>query len=296
MIYHEDIIYRPPMESNSVLLELCTGCSYGKCTFCRCSSGKEDFCLYPDEEIREQLSKLSGGYRGERRLFITGGNVFAFKAEFLSYIFSLIKFYLPGIDYISMYARAEDVLNKPEEKITGLKQEGLGTLYIGVESGSDRILSLCNKGTDTDRMLKAFGILDSLGVNYGISIITGLGGEGTADEASSSTAEFINRLYPESIRVMTLTPLEGTKLFEDVETGRFKLQSQRESLTEEKLLLEKLIIKRRCLFASNHVSNLIPLVGFLPDDKDRLLRELKSGIEKYDSGDIRVRDDKDSAW
>lgn len=57
MLYEEDIVYRPPLEAQSALLEITCGCTYGKCSFCRCSDGTNKFhCIaLPTIAVNAQL-------------------------------------------------------------------------------------------------------------------------------------------------------------------------------------------------------------------------------------------------
>ena len=277
---HSEIVYRPPTESESLLLEVSTGCSYGKCSFCRCSAEDSPLLLAPREELIRQLRELSQSDNRTGRIFFTGGNVFAFRSDYLLEVFDLTRSWLPQVRQFSMYARATDILAKSPEELIELKLNGLSTLYIGVESGSDRLLRQCRKGVGTREMLQAFSVLDAYESPYGVSCIIGLGGKGSAKPAAEATAELLNRIFPESVRIMRLTPLPGTELFRQVQEGSFVLQSEKESLEEEILLL-RLVSPRRmnCLFVANHLSNQVPIAGFLPRDKEQMLHSLQAALK-----------------
>lgn len=287
IIEESKIVYRPPVECESLLLEVCVGCSYGKCSFCRCSSADQIFCLCPWEQMEKDLLEIRASGTTNRRIFLAGGNVFAFKSQMLLDLFGIIREYLPFIHEFSMYARAADILNKNIEQLLALKAKGLSTLYVGVESGSNRLLKDCNKGITTEEMQKAFEILDTLEIPYGLSCIIGLGGKGTAREAAAATSTFLNRLAPQSLRIMRLTPIIGTELFWRVQEGSFVCQDEKESLWEEYLLLKGLKLRsNRCLFVANHLSNLVPMSGFLPNRKDEMLNILSQALHDIEMGTI----------
>ncbi len=282
MLYTHDVVYRPPPEQNSVLLEIATGCSYGKCDFCRYSTGEEPLCLISPELIQRNIYILSQAYPGSERMFLLGGNVLAFKTEFLCKLFQEIKLIFPSIRTISMYARAKDVLNKSVEQLMSLRELGMDTLYIGIESGSNRILKIHNKGISSGEMLAALMKLDKLGIPYGLSFIIGLGGKGSYHENATESSNFINKTYPQSIRLMTLTVFTGTVLERKIQLGDFVLQDEYESLLEEEILIKNLELDAvDTLFVANHVSNRVPLLGLLPRDKARILKELRTEIDSY---------------
>lgn len=66
---------------------------------------------------------------------------------------------------------------KSDEDILLLKSMGLCDLHIGVESGSDSILEMVNKGITSFDTLTALQRLDKLGVGYYLTIILGWGGK-----------------------------------------------------------------------------------------------------------------------
>lgn len=281
MLYQEDIIYRPPFEAESMLIEVTIGCTYGKCTFCMCSSGEREFEMIPMDTLEENIQILGIHEWHKTSAFLLGENVFALSTERLKAIFQLINKYAPNVNKISMYSRAVDVLSKSKAELMQLKILGLGDLYIGIESGNDEILKACEKGETVAELREALNLLDEMKIGYGLSSIFGLGGKKRWQENAIDTAEFYNSVNPKNIRVMTLTALENTKLFTQIQSGEFIEQSPGEILLEERLFLENLNVTD-CVFLGTHVSNNVPLVGILPKHKEALLGLLDEVISVTD--------------
>ena len=61
MRYDSDILYRPPGEWKSYLLQCTIGCSYNKCTFCAMYKEKK-FRIRPVEEILEDIDMARDYY------------------------------------------------------------------------------------------------------------------------------------------------------------------------------------------------------------------------------------------
>ena len=57
----------------------------------------------------------------------------------------------PDMQYITSYARADSITRKNPAELKALRQAGLNHLYSGMETGSDRILKLINKGLEIGR-------------------------------------------------------------------------------------------------------------------------------------------------
>ena len=276
----DEIVYRPPLEANSALLEVSSGCSYGQCTFCQYADNKTPLQMMPPEVICDNLEELVEQKEVATQMFLLGGNVLAFKSRYLLDLFQLVKSYLPQIDSFSMYARADDVLKKNGEQLKSLKEHGLDTLYIGVESGNADILKSVKKGESPQEIIKALNTLDKAGISYGLSSILGLGGPSLWEKNATDTAALYNQVSPVSIRVMTLTPKPGTPLEESVKKGNFKLLSALEILKEELLLLRSIgNLPKECIFVGNHVSNSLSISGTLPREKETLIAKLEQAIK-----------------
>lgn len=277
-----ETVYRPPTEARSALVEISVGCSYGKCTFCRLSDGSIPLQLASPQTICDSLGELAEQGEWGDRLYLAGENVLAFQTRYLLDLFKLAKSYLPGIREFAMYGRAEDIAHKSGGQLSQLRLAGLDTVYVGVESGNAQVLRWCRKGETPEEIVSQLHRLDQAGIRYGLSSILGLGGIEGWREHALDTAALYRQVTPKSIRVMTLTPWPGTRLAEEIEAGRFKVPPSRIILEEERLLLESLDVAP-CRFVSNHVSNPLPLLGNLPDDRPRMLAALAAALDGHEA-------------
>ena len=280
----EETVFRPPLEHNSALLEIALGCSWSKCTFCRYSDGKTPLQLVSPYMLCENLEELAAEDDTKTRMFLLGGNVLAFKYEYLLDIFRLVQTYLPHVKYFAMYARADDVTNKSSDQLKALSDAGLDTLYIGVESGNAEILAACNKQETPDEIIKALLKLDSVNIKYGLSSILGLGGKDKWEINAVDTGKLYNAVRPSSIRVMTLTPMRGTPLSVEIANGKFKCSSAEDVIKEEILLLKTLTgLQSPCIFVGTHPSNPASVMGKLPVDREALINMLSDALKNTDN-------------
>ena len=81
MRYDSDILYRPPGEWKSYLLQCTIGCSYNKCTFCAMYKEKK-FRIRPVEEILEDIDMARDYYGpGLKRVFLMDGDAVIMKTD-----------------------------------------------------------------------------------------------------------------------------------------------------------------------------------------------------------------------
>lgn len=298
-LYENDVVYRPPTEHNSVLLEVTVGCTYRKCAYCACTCFEQGkFRMIGPEVVAKNISLLARDPKNRQRsgMFFLGLNVFALSTARLMERFNLVQEHMPWIKRISMYARADDVLRKTRRELEELKRSGLGDLYIGLESGSDRVLNLCNKGVDAGQMLRCFQMLDYVGIPYNLSSIVGLGGREHCWEHATETAALYNKIHPKTIRIMALTVWPGTKMDQAIQSGAFIKLTPEEEVLEQRLLLENLTVEN-CVFIASHLSNSAPLSGYLQEDKEIMMDKMDSLIYSFDLSGIEKRKlDLDSGW
>lgn len=279
MVTLYDTINRPPPESRSALLEISVGCSYGRCTFCHLSNGRTPLQLVPVQVLSDNLMEMASQGESGTRMFLTGENVLAFKTRYLLDVFKYVKSYLPGIQEFAMYGRADDILHKTDEQLEELRTGGLDTVYVGIESGNRQVLKDCRKGEIPEEIIQQLHRLDKIGIKYGLSSILGLGGIELWREHALDTAKLYNQVRPRSIRVMTLTPMEGSSLEDTIKKGLFKIPSPKVILQEELLLLKTICYTdHSCRFIGNHTSNTVPILGNLPDDQPQMIQTLCEAI------------------
>ena len=82
-------------------------------------------------------------------------------------------------------------------------------------------------------------------------------------------------------RLTTLSVFPGSDLEKDVKEGRFEEAGEKEILTEEKIILENVILDDMYLWAS-HVLNSTPLAGYMGKDRDRMIKSIEEDIEDMD--------------
>jgi len=289
-LYEDEVVFRPPLEANSILVDVASGCSWSRCTFCR-ESVRQCFRVSDLPTIKRKIELLSvlPGILEHDKAFLLGENTLGRDTEFLLAIFAHIHKYLPHVTCINMYGRVKEVLDKGADDLRRLKSQGLGDLYIGVESGSNRILKMVCKGTSTAMMKHCFDLLDHVGIPYALSSIIGLGGKEMSAEHAIATAQLYNSVHPKSIRIMTLTPVRGSKLYQQVQEGKFTELTPDEVLLEERRFLEHLAVEN-CLLIGTHISNNVPLLGRLPEDKEKLKDILDRAIVSHDPSYWQKRD------
>lgn len=267
-IYTHDTVYCPPQEDESALLEVAVGCSWGKCTFC--DFARDKFRVFSMAEIRQKLEVLGSLEPNKTRLFLLGENAFTLSATALCSIIDMANTYMPEVTEFAMYARADDVLHKSQDELSLLKERGVSELHIGVESGSDSILAMVNKGVTPAEILDATKRLDKAGISYSITIILGLGGKAYRNLHALETARLLNKTHPKNIWCLALKLWPGTSLEREAKAGQFDPLTPWELLLEERILLENLQVKG-CFFMDTTVLNTYTIEGFLPEGKASML-------------------------
>ena len=285
MRYDSDLLYRPPGEWKSYLLQCTIGCSNNQCTFCGMYKEKK-FRIRPTQEILEDIDMARAYYGpGLQRVFLMDGDAIIIKTEDLLRILRKLYDTFPALEKVTLYAGPRSTLSKTPEELKALHDAGLSRAYLGVESGSDAVLKFIHKGVKAQQMLQAGQRLVEAGIDLWVTIILGITGEGGDwREHILSTAQIINQMKPRHLSAMTFAPAKGTPLGDDVLAGRFKVYGPDHILEECLLLIEHLDVDP-LHFTSNHASNYLPLKGSLPQDREKFLSLIDQALE----GKIRLR-------
>lgn len=101
-----------------------------------------------------------------------------------------------------------------EGTIRHLKHAGCQTVWIGAESGSQKVLDAMEKGTTVKQIYEATHMLHTLGIRVGFFLQYGYPGEMRQD--IESTLQMVKDCKPDEIGVSVSYPLPGTKFYERV--------------------------------------------------------------------------------
>ena len=167
------------------------------------------------------------------------------------------------------------------DELKKLKDLKLGILYIGIETGDNKILEAIGKGVDCQQIMEAGKKVKAAGIVLSVTVILGLGGLEKSYEHAMATAKILTELDPDFGGALTLTVVPGTPLYTQQSQGKFSLIPPFQSLQELKLIIENANFTN-CFFSSMHASNYLSLRGRLPQDKARMLSQLEYILSSKD--------------
>ena len=269
---YEGQIYRPPSEAYSYILQVTVGCSHNACTFCNMYADKQ-FHIRKLSDILEDLQMARRAYRYVERIFLADGDALIVRTETLLEILRTIRRLFPECKRITSYASARDLLLKTPGELALLQKNGLDMVYLGLESGSERILKAINKGVTVEETVQACAKAKAAGIRLSVTQITGLAGQDGMEENALESAKALSRINPEYIGIMTLTLRRGTPMTKDFEEGRFKRLTPKQIVEEMRMLVAGLDSEGSVL-RSNHISNYVQLRGTMNRDKSIMLEQL----------------------
>ncbi|MDE6070119.1 MAG: radical SAM protein [Alistipes sp.] len=283
LLHFTGTVWRPPYEAHSVLLQTTVGCTHHACKFCSLY-GDLKFRLSPMEEIEADLKIIAGHQPRARRVFLVGANPFALSYERLVRLADRIRDYLPKVQTIGMFARIDDIARKSDGQLRELRARGITGLSIGTETGDDPTLAFMHKGHTAAETSTQCRRLDEAGIEYYLTYMTGLAGAGNGERAARATAALFNELRPYIIGVVSLTLFPEAPLAAEVAAGRFVEAGERERLEELRTFIAELTIPTTLM--GHTVSNAVPLLGRLPEDRARLLGEIDDALARFSEEEL----------
>jgi len=210
-------------------------------------------------------------YNGMKNVFLQDGDNLILKTDQLVEILDYLKKTFPSVERVTTYARAKTVSKKQVEELQELYRAGLSRIHIGLESGYDVLLQYMKKGVTSKEHIEAGRKVKESGISLSEYVILGLGGKEMWREHAIHTANVLNQIDPDFIRVRTLKVLRVMPLYQKIEKGEFTLLNDDEIVMEERLLIENLD-GINSHFVSDHILNLLEEVeGKFPEEKKKML-------------------------
>lgn len=264
-----EIIIRPPIEANSILIPVTGGCSWNQCRFCGVYKGIQNYAIRPLEEVIKDIDFFADSYPNHKWVFLAGGNPTSAPTEYLVKILSHLKNRFKNLQRLSTYSKALDIVRKTDSELVKLREAGLDIVYMGLESGSKTILRLMKKGTNDRTIIKIGKRLLNAGIQLSLYVILGLGGYEFSEEHVKETARVLTEINPTVFRFRTLNVIPTSPLWEDVQSGKFTVMRPVDILKEERDIILQLGPDTTSMVYNDHISNYCTL-NSLDISKDRM--------------------------
>ena len=278
---YEGDIYRPPSEAYSLLVQVTIGCTHNKCTFCKMFKDKK-FRIRKLDEVLEDLAWARKRYRRVERIFLCDGDALALSNNRLMPILEYISENFPECERVTIYGRATDVLKKTDEEMRQLYEAGMTLVYIGAESGSDKVLKDICKGETRQELIDSVKKIEACGMQASVTFISGLAGKAGWEDHAIQTGTMISEMEPSYVGLLTLMVEPTVPMYKDIESGKLQLLSAEEVMAETLLMLKHTNVSKKCVLRSNHASYYVSLRGDLPNDKEKMMALLRKAMENHD--------------
>lgn len=292
---------RPPSEGYSLLLRVARGCAWNKCKFCGFYRG-ETFGVRPVEHIKKDVDAVKAWIdvfqgkgkkqveseadyeayymaanwfqSGMESVFFQDANSILMKPVYMIELLEYLREVFPNIKRITTYARSDTIARIGDEDLKRYAQLGLNRFHVGLETGNDTLLKLVNKGVTREVQIKAGKKAMQAGIEVSEFYMPGLGGKEYANQSAVDTADVLNQINPDFIRIRSMALDESMELYEDYQNGTFTRGNDIDTIKEIRTFIEHLE-GIDSVVESDHILNiLLELRGKMPQDKGRMLQTI----------------------
>lgn len=201
-------IWKQSKQAFTLNIATTRGCPY-KCNWCAKPIYGNRYNSHSPKYIVQQIKFLSEKFDVSR--FWMCDDIFGLKPDWVQEFNRELKKEHLNISYY-IQSRADLLLKK--DTIEALAESGLEEVWIGAESGSQKILDAMDKGTTVDQIYTATRLLKEKNVRIAFFIQFGYLTE--TKEDIQKTVTMIQELIPDNIGVSVSYPLPGTNFYDKV--------------------------------------------------------------------------------
>lgn len=212
---------------------------------------------------------------GMKSIFLQDANTMIMKPDDLVDILQRVRDYFPNVERVTSYARSHTINNISDEDLKRIADAGLNRIHIGMESANDDVLKIVKKGVDKKTHILAGQKVKRAGIELSEYYMPGLGGQEYSEGNALDTADALNQINPDFIRIRTLALPDDILLVEDYQNGTFT-RTNDAMMAKELQTMIKNLEGIDSYVKSDHILNLIEEVeGRLPQDKDKMVNALQ---------------------
>jgi radical SAM superfamily enzyme YgiQ (UPF0313 family) len=209
----------PPDQYLAFVAQATEGCTFNSCTFCRCY--RRPFRVRSAAEFAAHVREARA-FAGDS-LLLRGRSVFLGAANALALPTSRL---LPILDSVADafggrppavcgFVDGFSGARKTTDDYRALRERGLRRAYVGLESGSDRLLALVRKPATSGETVLAVRAMKEAGLETGVIVMIGLGGRRFDQEHAAATAATLERMGLDSRDLVYFSELVESADVED---------------------------------------------------------------------------------
>ena len=184
------------------------GCPF-KCNWCAKPIYGNRYNVRSPQHVVAELKYLKQQFNFDHIWFCD--DIFGLKPGWITAFSALVKEAELAFTF-KIQARADLLLQG--NTIAGLAAAGCDNVWMGAESGSQKILDAMDKGITVEQIRKATALLKAAGIKPSFFLQFGYPGE--TKEDIRATINMVNTLLPHSIGISVSYPLPGTVFYEKV--------------------------------------------------------------------------------
>ena len=181
------------------------GCSF-RCNWCAKPIWGNRYLQRPAADVAAELLSLKRDYAADHVWF--ADDIFGFRVDWVREFAAILAEGGGGVPF-TIQLRAD--LASPS-MAAALREAGCREVWIGAESGSQKVLDAMHKGTRVGDIVEARRALGAEGIRVGFFLMLGYVGEDLDDILA--TRDLLERTQPDDIGVSVAYPLPGTKFFD----------------------------------------------------------------------------------
>ena len=197
------------------------GCPY-KCNWCAKPIYGNRYNSHSPKAVALQIRDLQKQVGFTHVWF--ADDIFGLKPNWLKEFSSAMQTTGTTIKY-KIQSRADLLLE--DENISYLAQSGCVEVWMGAESGSQKVLDAMDKGTSVEQIKIATDLLKKHGIKPCFFLQFGYSGENIND--IKATLEMLSAFQPHDIGISVSYPLPGTKFYEKVKSELQNKQNWKDS-------------------------------------------------------------------
>ena len=193
---------------NALSISTMRGCPY-TCKWCSRAVYGLSYRRRSPEKLVEELLEIKKAYDPDSLWFVD--DVFTISHRWLTAFRDELRKHELIIPY-ECITRA-DRLN--EEVIAILKETGCFRIWIGAESGSQKIIDLMDRRVDVNQVRDMIKLTRKHGIEAGTFIMLGYPGE--TEEDIEETIRHLKQSNPDHFTITVAYPIKGTELYQEIE-------------------------------------------------------------------------------